>query len=68
MIKYNCSKPKTTENPKNVAIKLAFIEHPKTSHKLVITIKQAKKVAVANILIALYILEHKSENFLNEKM
>ena len=35
---------KATENPNIVYIKSVIIEHPKTSHKLTPTIRQAKKV------------------------
>ena len=35
---------KATENPNIVDIKSVIIEHPKTSHKLTPTIRQAKKV------------------------
>ena len=36
--------PKTFENPNIVDIKSIIIEHPKTSHKLSKTIRQAEKV------------------------
>ena len=37
--------PKTFENPNIVDIKSVIIEHPKTSHKLPKTIRQAAKVS-----------------------
>ena len=36
--------PKTFENPNIVVKKLIITEHPKTSHKLFKTIRQAEKV------------------------
>ena len=38
------SLPKTFENPNTVDIKSVVTEHPKTSHKLSKTVRQAKKV------------------------
>ena len=42
--KISSQQPKTFENPNIADIKSAIIEHPKTSHKLSKTIKQADKV------------------------
>ena len=38
--------PKTFQNPNIVDIKSVITEHPKTSHKLSKTIRQAEKVAL----------------------
>ena len=48
--------PKTFENPNIVDIKSVITEHPKTSHKLSKTIRQAEKVG-SNIF---YIVIHKT--------
>ena len=57
-------KQKTFENPNIVHIKSIITKHPKTSHKLSKTIKQAEK----QVLIARYIvIQKKIGNILNEK-
>ena len=55
--------PKIFENPNVVDIKYIITEHPKTSHKLPKTIKQAEKVDSNSPLYH----DKKSENFLNEE-
>ena len=64
--------PKARENRIIVDIKPVFAEHPKTSHKLSKTIKQAKKVGSGKIRLLLYIVKQKTMpinaeilNFLN---
>ena len=56
--------PKTIENSNIVIIiNSVIIEHPKNSHKLSQTIRQAEK----HSQIALYVVIKKSENFWNKK-
>ena len=64
---------KTIENPNIVDIRSAIIKHPKTSHKLSKSIKQAKKVsqvsgAGKDFERTLYSEASKSGNVLNEKV
>ena len=64
---------KTIENPNIVDIRSAIIKHPKTSHKLSKSIKQAKKFsqisgAGKDFERTLYSEASKSENVLNEKV
>ena len=56
--------PKTFENQNIVDIKSVITEHPKTSHKLSKTIRQAEKVGSNS---SLYSNTRQSKNFLNEK-
>ena len=58
--------PKTFENPNLVDIKSVITEHPKTSHKLSKTIRQAEKVSHIGSNSSLF-SDEKRENFLNEK-
>ena len=44
-IKNNYSTTKTFENPNTIDIKSVTIEHPKNSHKLFESMRQAKKVS-----------------------
>ena len=54
--------PKIFENPNIIDIKLVTAKHPKSSHKLSNTIRQAEKVASNSSLC-----NDTSEKFLNEK-
>ena len=56
--------PKTFENPNIADIKSVITEHPKTSHKLSETIRQAEEVGSNS---SLYSDTKKSEIFLNAK-
>ena len=57
--------PKTFENPNIADIKSVITEHPKTSHKLSETIRQAEEVGSNS---SLYSDTKKSEIFLKQKM
>ena len=55
--------PKTTEDPNTVDIKSVIVTHPKTSHRLFKTVKNAQRVGADSSLYS----ETKKENILNEK-
>ena len=55
--------PKTTEDPNTVDIKSVIVTHPKTSHRLFKTVKNAQRVGADSFLYS----ETKKENILNEK-
>ena len=61
--------PKPIESPKIIDIKSVTIEHPKTSHRLSKTLRQAKKVGAGrNFNSPLCSEATKRENFLEKKM
>ena len=71
MVENNFQQPKPLNYRNTIDIKSAIKEHPKTSHKLSKTIKQAEKVyqaVLTKIVMALYLVKQKKkEKYLNEK-
>ena len=60
--------PKTFENPNIAEIKPVIIEHPKMSHELSKTIRQAEKLSQVSYNSSLYSnTKKKNKNFLNKK-
>ena len=55
--------PKTIEDPNTVDIKSVIVTHPKTSHRLFKTVKNAQRVGADSSLYS----ETKTENILNKK-
>ena len=59
--------PKIFESPNIINIKSVITEHPKNSHKLSKTIRQAENISQVSTYSSLYSDTKESKNFLNKR-